>query len=76
MAFSVIATLADFMKWVTYFCFKGYVLRKYLKRTKFNVFSKQLNADLYFIILIVSSNVNDITASELTNELCTTHGQK
>ena len=58
MAFSVIVTLIDFMKCAIYLCFQGYVLSKYLKRTKFNAFFKQLNADLYFIILIVSSNVN------------------
>ena len=69
MAFPVIVTLIDFMKRSIYFIFKGIVLSKYLRRTKFRAFSKQLNADLYFIILMVSSNVNDITASELTNEL-------
>ena len=76
MVFSAIVALIDFIKWLIYLCFKGYVLSKYLKRTKFNAFSKQLNADLYFIILIVSSNVNDITASELTNELFAQHMDK
>jgi len=69
MLFSVKVTTIDFIKWVNYFIFKGTVLSKYLKRSKFEAFSKQLNTDLYFIILMVSSNDNDITASELINEL-------
>ena len=73
MLFSVIVTTTDFIKWVNYFIFKGTVFSKYLKRTKFEAFSKQLNTDLYFIILMISSNVNDITASELTNELFEQH---
>ena len=36
-----------------------------LKKRDSNQFSNQLNPDQYFIILIISSNVNDIIATEL-----------
>jgi hypothetical protein len=69
-------TFLDLFKWSFYYLFKQRVLTQYLNRslssmmvkTVENVggdFSNLMSVDLYFIILMISFNINDIIASEV-----------
>jgi hypothetical protein len=72
---SMILTLIDLTKWALYYMFKDYVLRQYLQSaTKNNnieigYFVKTVNPDLYFVILMISVNVNNHIATDILKEL-------
>ena len=62
---SIFVTIVDIGKWSAFLICKQRILHKYIK----GLFSKNINADLYFLILIISVNVNDILACEIVREL-------
>ena len=62
---SIVVTIINIIKWVIFYIIKGYILSRYLKRKISKDFVSSISADMYFII----SRVNNITASEIINEL-------
>ena len=78
---SVLLVLCDTIKWAIYYQLKERILTQYLmnmKKQKSNAaayekdvkyFTKLVTTDLFFIIIMISKNVNDWIASEIFNEL-------
>jgi len=68
-------TLIDLLKWFIYYTFKKHVLLQYLQKPMMKntlmigYFAGTLSVDLYFLILMISTNVNDVIASEIVKEL-------
>jgi hypothetical protein len=63
-----LATVLDKTKWYVFFICKQRILFKYIQgRTE--QFSKMINGDLYFLLLIISDNVSNVLACEITKEL-------
>jgi len=65
---SIFVTIVDIFKWCTFFICKQRILYKYINNRSVQ-FSKMINGDLYFLILMISVNVNDILACEIVEEM-------
>jgi hypothetical protein len=71
--------VCDLLKWSIYYILKERILLQYLKKPATGAaattsvdgrhFSKIMTSDLFFIIIMISINVNDVVASEIVNEL-------
>ena len=75
---SMALTLIDLIKWAIYYVFKQCVLVHYLdrkavynkkKKELIGEFSETITADLYFTILMIGTNINNIVATEVLNEM-------
>lgn len=70
LLFSVFLVVCDLLKWTIYYIRKQSILQHYLKNgTNVEHFSKHVSKDMFFLIIMISSNVNDFVAGELVNEL-------
>jgi len=71
IGFCLLITLFDIFKWITFYTLKSQILLNLLKHPKVDVgdFCKTINADLFFILLMISANVNDIVAGEIIGSI-------
>jgi hypothetical protein len=74
----LILLVCDLLKWSIYYIFKQRILLQYLKKPAATSadgrhFSNIMTTDLFFIIIMISINVNDVIASEIVNELFVTN---
>jgi hypothetical protein len=78
----VVLVLCDLVKWFIYFLLKERILLGYLKKNEMLplpqqhresiavvAFVKTMTIDLYFLVIMISLNVNNIIAHELVNEM-------
>jgi hypothetical protein len=78
----LILVVCDLVKWGIYYILKQRILLQYLKKPTIAAaavsadgrhFSNLMTTDLFFIIIMISINVNDVIASEIVNELFVTN---
>src|SRR5271156_950309 len=71
---SINLTILDLIKWLIYYMLKTIIILQYLQKNMVKdgdagCFIGSINSNVYFLILMISTNINDIVAGEIVKGL-------
>src|SRR5271156_6186884 len=71
---SISLTILDLIKWLIYYMLKTIIILQYLQKNMAKdgdagCFIGSINSNVYFLILMISTNINDIVAGEIVKGL-------